>query len=283
MSNQVLELFGRSTSYESKQPWRTIVRRQLCPFTGRKCIKVRKSRPEISIGTCSVSYRHDPKSVIICPFRLLERRQIFVDALHLLSLRKPGDELHVVPEVTIPGGSVDYFLVSVRHGKPVDFVGIELQALDTTGTVWPARQSFLQSVGVTAVERRRARHLTFGMNWKMTAKTALIQLHHKTDTFEHVSKHLLLVIQDCFLDYIRQTFSLAHLNEGRSEDSMQFHVYSLDQMGRVYRLRLVKRLSTDSAGISTALGLQESPSVDLEVILTDLEKKISDRTLWTPA
>ncbi len=77
--------------------------------------------------------------VVICPFRLLQRRQIFVDSLHLLGMHEPGNELHIIPEVAVPGGSVDYFLVSARLRKVMDFVGIEVQALDTTGTVWPAR------------------------------------------------------------------------------------------------------------------------------------------------
>lgn len=78
--------------------------------------------------------------VVICPHRLLERRKIFVDSFHLLSLHEPGNELHIVPEIALPGGSVDYFVVSVRKGKVRDFVGIELQTVDTTGTVWPERQ-----------------------------------------------------------------------------------------------------------------------------------------------
>ena len=53
-------------------------------------------------------------------------------------------EKGIVAELAVPGGSIDYCLVSVRDGKPRDFVGIELQTLDTTGTVWPERQRFLQ-------------------------------------------------------------------------------------------------------------------------------------------
>ena len=78
--------------------------------------------------------------MMICPFRLLERNQSFVDCLHLLSAHEPGNVLHVVPEVSVPGGSVDYLLASVRNRRVVDFVGVELQTMDTTGTVWPARQ-----------------------------------------------------------------------------------------------------------------------------------------------
>lgn len=43
------------------------------------------------------------------------------------------------------------------------------------------------------------------MNWKMTAKTILVQLHHKIDTFESISKHLVLVVQDYLLDYMKRS------------------------------------------------------------------------------
>ena len=38
----------------------------------------------MSIGTCTVRYGTDKKDIVICPHRLLERRQIFADCLHLL-------------------------------------------------------------------------------------------------------------------------------------------------------------------------------------------------------
>ena len=180
--SDIIELFGQSALGELPIEWYTIVDRQWCPFLDRKCIKIIKSQPEISIGTCSVLYGRTKRPIVICPFRLLERKQIFVDCLHLLSTHEPGNGLHIVPEVSVPGGSVDYFLVSARNGEVGDFVGIELQTLDTTGTVWPARQRFLRRVGLEIGEDSPS-YKTYGMNWKMTAKTILIQLHHKIQTF----------------------------------------------------------------------------------------------------
>lgn len=146
MSN-VAELFGHSSS-EPGQNWEAILEEQQCPFLGKRCYKVRKSDPDISIGTCTVLYGRAPEPIIICPTRLIERRQIFIDCLHLLTTHEPGNELHIVSEVSVPGGSVDYFLVSAREGCVRDFVGIELQTLDTTGTVWPERQRLLVELGV---------------------------------------------------------------------------------------------------------------------------------------
>jgi len=286
MSHIILELFGEPTNGSAKRPWRHVVAEQHCSYLDRRCIKVRKSDPEISIGTCTVDYGKNPVPVMICPFRMLENRKIFTDSMHLLTLHEPGNELHVVPEVTVPGGHVDYFLVSAKDGKPKDFVGIELQTLDTTGTVWPARQRFLHSVGVPVDEQSRESTKSFGMNWKMTAKTILVQIHHKVQTFEHLNKHLVLVSQDHLLDYMKREFSFGHLNTPRVGDSMHFHAYKLKPDGNKtdggYSLHLDNRMSTDADGISTALGLQAEAKVELKVILDDIQRKMSSATQWSP-
>lgn len=111
-STKLSELFTVSTNAEA-QDWINIVINQQCSFLNRKCIKSRKSQPEISIGTCTV--KHGKNDVIICPHRLLEKRKIFIDSIHLLTLHEPGNELHVISEVLIPGGSIDYVLVSASQ------------------------------------------------------------------------------------------------------------------------------------------------------------------------
>jgi hypothetical protein len=150
--SKVLELFGHSTKVANGN-WPDIVKQQQCPFIGKTCYKVRKSNPNISIGTCTVLYGREKNPIVICPTRLIDRRHVFTDCLHLLTTHEPGNDLHIVPEVSVPGGSVDYFLVSAKKGKVKDFVGIELQTLDTTGTLWPERQRLLKKLGIKCNER----------------------------------------------------------------------------------------------------------------------------------
>lgn len=277
MNTPIMELFTASTLRDDVA-WGDLVAAQHCTYLDRKCIKVRKSQPEISIGTCSVKHGvKQPQGLIICPYRFLERGQIFLDCLHLLTMHEPGNELHRVAEIEIPGGNVDYFLVSVRNEKVVDFVGIELQALDTTGTLWPSRQSFLNAIG--AAETERISTGTYGGNWKMTAKTTLVQLHHKVETFELLGKHLVLVLQNGLFNYMQREFNFGHIQDAKLGDAMHFHAYALLQQGDNYRLSLVSRSSTDANGIASSLGLQTSPNVELEVILALLQRKLSSKTL----
>lgn len=216
---------------------------------------------------------------MICPLRLLERRQIFVDCLHLLTGHEPGNELHIVSEISVPGGSIDYILASIRGGKVRDFVAIELQTLDTTGTVWPDRQRFVESKGVAVAPEDVANTNSYGMNWKMTAKTILVQLHHKIQTLEAINKHLVLVVQDCLLDYMKRQFTFDHLVDARTSDPMHFHAYNMAvAAGSAHSLTLATRLSTDCDGVAKALGLQNEAKVELEVILAAIEQRITDRT-----
>jgi hypothetical protein len=280
MKNKIIELFGqdiRATDIE----WEKHIEKSYCPYSKSKCIKIRKSNSTIAIGTCTVDYgKSNPKNLIICPYRFLERNQVFLDSFHLLRLHEPGNELHIIPEIGIPGGNVDYFLVSVKKSKMVDFVGIEFQSIDTTGTIWPERQRLLTELGLNAPLEAAEANKSYGMNWKMTAKTILVQLHHKIETFEGLGKAFVLSLQDYFLDYLFNNFNFSHLAEpARIGDSMHFHAYQLIDNGSCFSIDLTKRMSTDANGIATALGLQADPNVELQELLNILESKISKQTI----
>jgi uncharacterized metal-binding protein len=119
------------------------------------------------------------------------------------------------------------------------------------------------------------------MNWKMSAKTILVQMHHKITTFEHLSKHMVLVIQDCFCDYMAREFRFSHMNLARQGDSFHIHSYSLDKTNEnSFRLQLRNRISTDADGIALCLGLHAEAKIELEVLVKQIEKRLSDKTLF---
>jgi Restriction endonuclease NotI len=76
--NKVVELFGHSVA-KSDMDWQTVVNGQQCVYANKKCYKIRKSDPDTSIGSCTVLYGRELEPVIICPVRLIDRRQIFTD------------------------------------------------------------------------------------------------------------------------------------------------------------------------------------------------------------
>lgn len=277
----IIEFFGYYTK-DKKVNWKKVLKDQVSRYTKKKSIKVRKSQPGIAIGTVVIKYGKGARNLIIDPERFLENGQVFLDCIHLLTNHEPGNELHLVPEVKIPGGNVDFFLASVRKGSVRDFVGIELQALDTTGTLWAERQKLLVELGLLSA-KTKIKNQHFGINWKMTAKTTLVQLHHKVATFEHLSKKIVLVLQNDLLDYMTKGFNFDHLtNPATLGDSMHFHSYKLLENASGTYLELDSRISTDSIGLAKSLGLRAEAQVELEIIVKKLESRISSATLFNP-
>lgn len=275
--NAVVEIFGNPVG-PIDGDWTDVVNRQFCPYLGGRCDKVRKST-SLPMGTCAVDYSRKSDLLVICPSRLRKDNQVFIDCIQLLTNHQPGNELHIVREVSIPGGSVDHVIVSVHQGRAVDFVGVELQTLDTTGDWWPLRQKALRNLGVQVDTDPEGEGKPRGINWKMTAKTILVQIHHKIQTFESVNHKLVLVIQDELLGYMKRAFKFEHFNEPAVlGDSMQIHAYRADRRQRGFQLDLHERLSTDAAGVARCLELQAEPNIGLNHIFKALEEKMSNQT-----
>jgi hypothetical protein len=67
----------------------------------------------------------------------------------------------------------------------------------------------------------------------------------------------------------------------RQGDSMHLHAYRFARAPTGdWRLELAKRLSTDAEGVGQAIGLQVTAKVELQIILAQLESKISSRTAF---
>jgi hypothetical protein len=113
-----------------------------CPFLDSTCKKRRKSQGE-SIGTCSVGYRGrgqtEYRPHCICPHRF--ETSGVLDEIEPLFTEE--GEYFTTPEVPLLGTSIAY-VASKRaaDGTVLDFAGVEIQALDTTGSVWDYREAY---------------------------------------------------------------------------------------------------------------------------------------------
>ncbi|MFD2234992.1 hypothetical protein [Phaeospirillum tilakii] len=278
--NRIVEFYGHTVGTPATD-WARILQDENCDFTTQRCTKNRKSNSSIMIGTCSVLHgKKAPKPIIICPSRLAQQKKVFVACLGLLTGKLPGDELHLIPEVKIAGGSVDYFLVAARGTAIIDFVGIELQSLDTTGTIWPERQRLVREFGMTPSDDAETVEKACGINWKHTAKTTLMQIHHKVETFQNVGKKLVLVLQDCLLDYMRKEFRFSHFKDPADPaHALHIHAYNLTKpQDAGYALELARTVSTDMAGIAQCLALQANACWTLDDLHRVLAEKMKAET-----
>ena len=263
-SKRPLEFYGRFIDDAKQHEMTRHLRSQECPFLKRKCLKPRKSDPSRSIGSCTVGYQEGP--LVICPYRFLQNNQIFLDAVRLL---KPKLEYYIVPEITMPGGNIDYFLVGQKDGEILDFLGIEIQSLDTTGSggIWKARQDLTRG--------QLQASYAYEINWKMSAKTILIQMHHKSGAFEALDKKLLLIVQKSFFDYMSREFRTKQLRDSDARDSIHFHVYDCVQLGGALSLVLRERKSTDVRGIEEMLKLGRATEITVEEVIKRIRAKMS--------
>lgn len=249
LPKQPIEFYGEPVTMPPSPQLLDAITSELCPFRSTRCMKTRKSDKHVTIGACVVAYKGVP--VVICPHRFLQHQQVFLDCIPLLTAT--GRYL-AIPEMNVPGGHVDFFLVAYENETVLDYVGIEFQAVDTTqtGAVWQARTD--------ALSGRMSPPYLYGMNWKMSAKTILMQMHHKAATFEDAGKKLVLALQGNFLEYIEREFAATHVRNADRTDSVHFHAYDcVDLNGRLSLVR-TKSLSTSAAGVEKLLGQSQKPS-----------------------
>jgi hypothetical protein len=262
-NNYPVEFYGRYISQATNDDFVSSFQSQTCPFTNKRCVKQRKSDPIQTIGACSVKYQGS--SLIICPHRFIQHNQIFLDSIRLL---EPGLRYFVVPEVSMPAGSIDYFLIARRGEEIVDYAGIEIQALDTTGsgTIWQAREDLLQG--------QLAHSYNYGINWKMSAKTILVQLLHKASSFEALKKKLVLIMQKQFFEYLMREFQTDQLRLAKHNDSVHFHIYDVVLNESELQLSLYERLSTDVKGVERMLNFGRSSDILEQDIIERIKSKM---------
>ena len=278
---KVNEMFGLYTNGPKFPDLRKALNKQTCPHrNGAPCYKTRKSDPDTAIGTCSLCFNNVDQPVLICPEPLTRGKKVFRDCLHLISNSLPGSDLYLLPEVTTSAGRIDYVLTAVRNGVPVDFVPIELQTLDTTGSIWNSRQELLSEQGYDVVEGA-ARSCSAMLNWKMTAKTILAQLLQKSQLFASMNRNLVLICQTPLFDYMRTHFNFAGVREADNRDVLHFHMYDYVSDGTAMSLKLSSMRSASLEVVESIMGKQVDSNQALREINEVLTAKLCTEYLWS--
>lgn len=286
--SQICELFGLLISDCGSAQIRQALQTQACPYrNGKICYKVRKSNANQAIGTCSLIFDSISQPAMICPEPFAGQKRIFIDCLPILNQALLGSNLYLIPEVRTPVGRIDYVLAAERNGEVIDFAGIEIQSLDTCGSIWAERNKLLASLGLlpeTSKRKDADQKQTKGcaVNWKMSSKTILSQIMQKSQLFSSMNKKLVLVCQTPLYDYMKVNFDFSLVKNCRDEDVLHFHVYDYlpDQLGM--KLLLHTTCSTDLDGIRTILGHHPESSISLEQMKASLQSRLKPEYLFNP-
>lgn len=196
MPFDIVEWFGYPIDDRSRAA-RTARAQEHCTFINGRCTK--KFNDGSISGVCAVMVGTEASPVIICPNRLYGNNYLILSdvaevafgtghrIIHPSEYRNVEHSgRHVVAfghhfgrEIRLPsrghGGSyfVDWVLARISaQGELIDFVAVEVQAIDTTGTYRPEVLEFRS--GATSVSRSRA-----GLNWENVNKRILPQLIYK--------------------------------------------------------------------------------------------------------
>ena len=254
---KIEELFGINISSVNSKFLSNALTNESCPNDGgKKCVKVRKSRPDISIGTCCVRFDGFDQPIVICPKVFTGRSSIFDDCKVFLNSNSNTVEVVIVPEVSVGSGRVDYCLVALdSYHQILDYVGIEIQSLDTNGSLWDVRQNTLSSLGVF-VESSDFPSSTPSVNWRMSAKTILIQIIQKSEIFFRLRKKLVLACQRPLFEFMRSHYNLENLRND-ANDTLHFNVYDYHSSEDGSSLTCVQKYSADIDSIRAFLLLNK--------------------------
>jgi len=195
MALDIAELYGYGPTDESPQA-REARKSWHCPFIERSCTKT--FNDNTSNGVCTLIQK-SAGLVICCPNRLYSDgyrvlRDIALSAfgedIRLIGPRnlealRPGHKTVVVfgrwwgKELSLPGrsregkgGFVDWVLALVDDkGELMEFVAVEIQSMDTTGSYKALRDAYMAGSGYQPVSA--------GINWRNVFKRILPQLIYK--------------------------------------------------------------------------------------------------------
>lgn len=244
-----------------------------CPFLDQRCKKRRKSNNEITIGTCTLGYRKRGESEytphVICPHRF-EADAIFDEIPQLFTT---DGELFRVPEISLLGTSIDYVMGKrdPDTGEILDFAGVEIQALDTTGKVWNHKMAYETGADMEDVDD------SYGINWAMSiTKTMMQQAWKKGQAFQEWGENIVFLLQDVSLEYLRQNANTSRLEVAKEENPVHFYSYSLnfDYNDEQYKWAIDEKVSSDLQGISQ---MMDSSEDDVPPTAEEFKKSIADK------
>jgi len=253
----IIELFGYAADDMSDSARRHFQQKS-CPFVGANCSKTNHDQ-SVVYGTCSVTAGKG-REIIICPKRLYAKNYgVFSDVVTCIWGQLPlviGGDLNELrkkavkhsacvvafgqnsgKEITVQSNgklSMDWVLQKYKNvgGRlvPEDFVGIEVQSIDTTGNYRDNFHAYEQlKSGKPPNYIPDAGH---GLNWANVHKRLVPQIIRKGNISNRIDRCSGFAFILPTLVYEKFDEILGDLDEksGSSKDNLSVFTYSLDRI-----------------------------------------------------
>ena len=231
-----------------------------CPFTKKTCIKRSTLLPGQQYPVCSIRTNNEGY-VCVCPKRFYDVDFLHDVVNHCWPGSAPPKNPQIAPEVTMRGfGNVDYVIADVREDGTVDqFLSVELQAIDITGSVMKAYAALLKGEDL---EKKP----TYGLNWDNVYKRFVTQLIRKGYFHHHWGTKIVAVIQDVVYKYICRRFEfMRSLDVKTATTNIIFVTYRYEadpsNFGS-HRMVLDTVEGTSHSNLQQAVLYKEAPSRD---------------------
>jgi hypothetical protein len=237
-----------------------------CPFIKSRCPKRSTQLQQEPYPVCTLWRRSvgepDPGQdlIFVCPKRFYAVDFLTEVIEHCWPGEKPKNP-RVAPEVKMAGfGNVDFVIADVQDdGEVEQFLSVELQAIDITGSAFPAYQALREG---TDLERRP----TYGLNWDNVYKRYVTQLIRKGYFHHHWKSKIVAVIPEQVYQYITSRADFIRSADVKSAQvNIIFMTYRLEadptRPGE-FRPTLVTVEGTSHSSLQNAILYKEAPKRD---------------------
>lgn len=246
-----------------------------CPFIKSRCPKRSTQLPDEPYPVCSLWKRTDGDAdpvqdlIFVCPKRFYAVDFLTEVIAHCWPGAKPANP-QVAPEVKMAGfGNVDFVIADVSADNEIEqFLSVELQAIDITGSVFKAYQAL-------RADEDLDKRPTYGFNWDNVYKRYITQLIRKGYFHHHWKTKIVAVIPEQVYQYIlgRAAFMKTADVKNDPQVNIIFMTYCLEsdptRLGE-FRPRLVTVEGTSHTNLQNAILYKDAP---LKEAFTDQIKK----------
>ena len=256
------EVLGEVLGRPATKGFDPVAHNYLCPFLKTECTKRSTSLGKEPYPLCSVrrNIEHESKQICVCPKRFYSVN-FLNDVVSKCWPGEPPTKPLIASEVKMTGfGNVDFVIADeAQDGGISQFLSVELQAVDISGSVMPAYKALRANKDLD-------HRPTYGMNFGNVYKRFVTQLIRKGYYHHHWGSKVVAVVQDVFYDYIQSWAEfLCSENVKRSTVNIIFMTYRYkddpDRPG-VQELVLDTVEGTSHANLQQAVLYKEAPSRD---------------------
>ena len=249
----------------------------ICPFINSQCTK-RSQKLSGPYPICSVFHGKgkNRKLMCVCPKRFFQTdfKQKIIDVCWH---RDPPQNPIIVPEIKMEGfGNVDFVIADIDNDKQhvKNFISVEIQAVDITGSVEPAYQEIIKH------KQTMLKNFSYGINWENVRKRYITQLINKGFFHHHWQSKIIAVIQLALYNNLREKIRFDELDPESDTSNIVFMLYDFDKIdgddSYYYEITYKKAIGTSHSSLMNAALYKTPPSKEKfeERILSVLHKKI---------